>query len=89
MQYVDDALISGDLTAITSLENEMQKYLQCKFVEPKDFLGLDIKHSETGELTLSMETFTTKMKEVLRVDDNLYGEVLTPGRTDKKINRND
>ena len=36
-----------------------------------------------------MRTFTKKMKEVLNLDDNIFGDVLTPGRTDKKINRED
>ncbi len=34
-----------------------------------------------------MESFTTKMKDVLKLQDNIFGEVLTPGRTDKKISR--
>jgi hypothetical protein len=67
----------------------MKKYLQCKFNKPKDFLGLDITHNTPGEITLSMHTFTKKMREVLGFDDNLYGDVLTPGRTDKKVNRED
>jgi hypothetical protein len=67
----------------------MKKYLQCKFDKPKDFLGLDITHREPGEITLSMYTFTTKMKDVLNIDDNIYGDVLTPGRTDKKVNIDD
>ncbi len=29
------------------------------------------------------------MREVLGIDDNLYGDVLTSGRTDKKVNRED
>ena len=67
----------------------MKKYLQCKFDNPKDFLGLDITHKEPGDITLSMHTFTTKMCDVLGLHDNLFGEVLTPGRTDKKVNRDD
>jgi hypothetical protein len=34
-------------------------------------------------------TFTSKMRDVLNLEDNLFGDVLTPGRTDKKINRDD
>ncbi len=29
------------------------------------------------------------MKEVLQLQDTYYGDILTPGRTDKKINRTD
>jgi hypothetical protein len=29
------------------------------------------------------------MKDVLQIQDTYYGDILTPGRTDKKINRND
>jgi hypothetical protein len=89
LQYVDDALISGDPKAVEQLKEEMRKSLQCKFDKPKDFLGLDITHKEPGEITLSMHTFTTKMRDVLGLQDNLYGQVLTPGRTGKKVNRDD
>jgi hypothetical protein len=89
LQYVDDALISGDPKAITHIQKEMKRYMQCKFDKPKDFLGLDITHTHPGEITLSMESFTTKMKDVLNLQDNIFGDVLTPGRTDKKINRTD
>ena len=67
----------------------MRKHFQCKFEKPKDFLGLDITHHTPGELTLSMTTFTNKMKDVLALSDTYYGDVITPGRTDKKINRTD
>ena len=82
-------MISGEPKAITHLQQEMKKYLQCKFEKPKDFLGLDITHHRKGEITLSMESFTTKMKDVVQLSDNLFGEVLTPGRTDRKISRDD
>jgi hypothetical protein len=80
-------LISGDPKAIAQLKKEMKKYLQCKFETTKDFLSLDITHPQPGELTLSMATFTSKMRDVLNLEDNLFDDVLTPGRTDKKINR--
>jgi hypothetical protein len=64
LQYVDDALIAGDPPAIASLQKEMKKYLQCKFEKPRDFLGLGITHPEPGEITLSMHTFTTTMKDI-------------------------
>jgi hypothetical protein len=67
----------------------MTKHFQCKFDKPKDFLGLDITHQAHGELTLSMIMFTHKMKDVLALADTYYGDVVTPGRTDKKINRTD
>jgi hypothetical protein len=63
--------------------------MQCKFDKPKDFLGLDITHTHKGKITLSMASFTTEMKDVLKLQDNIFGEVLTPGRTDKKISRTD
>jgi hypothetical protein len=75
LQYVDDALIAGDKLAIITLQKEMTAYFQCKFAKPKDFLGLDLNHPASGELTLSMTTFTTKMKDVLGFQDTLYGEV--------------
>jgi hypothetical protein len=34
-----------------------------------------------------METFSTKMEQVLNLQDTFPGEFLTPGRTDKKIIR--
>jgi hypothetical protein len=89
LQYVDDALISGETKAIQHLQTQMTKHFQCKFDKPKDFLGLDITHQTHGELTLSMTTFTHKMKVVLAIADTYYGDVVTPGRTDKKINRTD
>ncbi len=61
------------------------KHFKCKFVKPKDFLGLDIDHPTLGETTLSMKSFTTKMTTVLGVKDSYPGTILTPGRTDKKI----
>jgi hypothetical protein len=30
-----------------------------------------LTHKEPGEITLSMNTFTTKMKDVLNIDDNI------------------
>jgi hypothetical protein len=87
LQYVDDTLISGEPKAIAQIQKEIKRYMQCKFEKPKDFFGLDITHTQKGETTLSMESFTTKMKDVLKLQDNIFGEVLTPGRTDKKISR--
>jgi hypothetical protein len=34
-----------------------------------------------------METFSTKMEQVLNLQDTFPGDVFTPGRTDKKIIR--
>jgi hypothetical protein len=87
LQNVDDGLIAGDKLAIKKLQQEMTVYFQCKFAKPKDFLGLDINHPAPGDFTLSMTTFTSKMKDVLGFQDTLYGDILTPGRTDRKINR--
>jgi hypothetical protein len=87
LQYVDDALIVGEQKAITQVQEELKKYFQCKFQTPKDFLGLDLTITKPGEITLSMETFTSKMRDVLEIHDTYHGEILTPGRTDKKINK--
>ncbi len=87
LQYVDDALIAGEQPAITKVQTELKKYFQCKFQQPNDFLGLDLTLPQPGEINLSMKTFTSKMKEVLEIEDNYYGNILTPGRTDKKINK--
>ena len=42
LQYVDDSLLSGTPKALKHLQKELQKHFKCKFVKPKDFLGLDI-----------------------------------------------
>ncbi len=52
MQYVDDSLISGTPKALKHLQEQLKKYFKCKFVKPKDFLGLDLTHKEPGEITL-------------------------------------
>jgi hypothetical protein len=65
----------------------LRKHFKCKFLKPKDFLGLDIEHPTLGEITLSMKSFTSKMATVLDLKDTYPGVILTPGRTDKKIVR--
>jgi hypothetical protein len=40
LQYVDDSLLSGTPKALKHLQTELQKQFKCKFVKPKDFLGL-------------------------------------------------
>jgi hypothetical protein len=85
LQYVDDSLLSGTPKALDHLKRQLMKHFKCKFVKPKDFLGLDIDHPTLGEITLSMKSFTTKMTTVLGVKDSYPGTILTPGRTDKKI----
>jgi hypothetical protein len=65
----------------------LQKHYKCKFIKPKDFLGLDITHKEPGEITLSMETFSKKMEQMLNLQDTFPGDIFTPGRTDKKVIR--
>ena len=82
---MDDSLISGTTKALNHLKEQLQKHFKCKFIKPKDFLGLDISHPKPGEITLSMETFSTKMEEVLNLKDTYPGDIITPGRTDKKI----
>ena len=87
IQYVDDALIAGEELALTQLQQELKQYFQCKFETPNDFLGLDLNCTQPGKIQLSMKSFTSKMKDVLQIPDDFYGEILTPGRTDKKINK--
>jgi hypothetical protein len=87
LQYVDDSLISGTPKALKYLQQQLQKRFKCKFIKPKDFLGLDLTHKEPGEITLSMETFSTKIEQVLHLQDTFHGDVFTPGRTGKKIIR--
>jgi hypothetical protein len=87
LQYVDDSLLSGTPKALKHLQKELQKHFKCKFVKPKDFLGLDITHPTPGEITLSMQSFSTKMEKVLNIADTYPGDIITPGRTDKKIIR--
>ena len=69
------------------LQQEMRKYFKCKFIPPKDFLGLDLTITQPGHIQLAMHTFTSKMVDALQVRDGYPGEILTPGRTDKKIIR--
>ncbi len=81
---MDDSLISGTNKALKHLQQQLTKHFKCKFITPKDFLGLDISHPKPGEITLSMKTFSTKMAEVLNLKDTYPGEIITPGRTDKR-----
>jgi hypothetical protein len=38
---VDDSLIAGTSRAVSKLQEEMKKHFKCKFIKPKDFLGLE------------------------------------------------
>ena len=87
IQYVDDSFIAGAPRAVSKLQEEMKKHFKCKFITPKDFLGLDLTLPKLGEITLSMRTFTAKMLATFNVTDDFPGDILTPGRTDKKIVR--
>ncbi len=87
IQYVDDSLIAGHPKAIEHLKQEMRKYFECKFVSPKDFLGLDLNINKPGLISLAMNTFTSKMIAALSIHNDHPGDVFTPGRTDKKIVR--
>jgi hypothetical protein len=85
---VDDSLIAGHPQAIDHLKQEMRKYFKCKFItQPKDFLGLDLTITKPGLISLAMHTFTSKMLNTFSIRDDHPGDVLTPGRTDKKIVR--
>ncbi len=69
------------------LQQEMKRYFKCNFIPPKDFLGLDITIPQPGDITLSMHTFTAKMVDALQVHDDYPEDIITPGRTDKKVIR--
>ncbi len=76
---------AGNPKAIEKLKLEIIKYFKCKFVIPKDFLGLDLSVPKPGKITLSMTTFTSKMVSSLQIHDTYHGDIITPGRTDKKV----
>jgi hypothetical protein len=69
LQYVDDALIAGEQPALATVQTELKKYFQFKFQPPNDFLGLDLQITSPGHIELSMKTFTSKMKDVLQIQD--------------------
>jgi hypothetical protein len=48
---------------------------------------MDIHQQENGTITLSMKSFTEKLQANLHIVDDDPGSILTPGRTDKKIVR--
>ncbi len=52
-------------------------------------LFLDVAQPQPGEINLSTHTFVTKTIDVLQTQDSFYDQVLTRGRTDKKINTDD
>ena len=84
--YVDDALIAGPKNIVQLIEKKLMIYFDSKFNLPKDFLGLDVKHDiHKGNISLSMSTFTNKLKETFKITDS--PPILTPGRTDRKIIR--
>ena len=85
IQYVDDSLIAGQPMAVKKLKEELAKYFQCKFNTPKDFLGLDITNPKKGEIALAMTSYTDRIASALQFSPQHDGPVLTPGRTDKKI----
>jgi hypothetical protein len=88
LQYVDDSLISRTQRAIESLEEKLKQKFKWQFQVPKDFLGMDIEHVKRGEIRLSIRAFTTKMIDALGINQqDLKYPILTPGRTDKKIVR--
>jgi hypothetical protein len=87
IQATPFSLISGTPEALKHLQQQLQKHFKCKFIKPKDFLGLDLTHKEPVEITLSMETFSKKMEQVLNLQDTFPGDVFTPRRTDKKVIR--
>ena len=84
---MDDSLIAGTPKAIQILEERLKQHFKYKFLKPKDFLGMDIEHTNTGEIRLGMHSFTSKLQEALQLRDDVWGPLQTPGRTDKKIVR--
>jgi hypothetical protein len=84
--YVDDALIAGHKHIVHTIEKKIMIYFDSKFNLPKDFLGLDVNHDiDRGTIELSMSTFTKKLKDTFKIPDSPTN--LTPGRTDRKIIR--
>ena len=84
--YVDDALIAGPKQIVHTIEKKLMTYFDSKFNLPKDFLGLDVNHDmDRGTIKLSMSTFTKKLKDTFKITDG--PTILTPGRTDRKIIR--
>ncbi len=85
--YVDDALIAEPKNIVQLIEKKLMIYFDSKFNLPKDFLGLDVQHDITkGTIKLSMSTFTNKLKDTFKIPDS--PPIQTPGRTDRKIIRN-
>ncbi len=67
------------------IQSKLKQHFDVKFSKPKDFIGLDIDHKDEGTITLSMQIFTTKLKETFHITASAL--ILTPGRTDKTIIR--
>ena len=67
LTYVDDALITGTRATVERIQAKLKLHFKCKFNEPKDFLGLDVTIATTGNLTLSMSSFTEKMTNQLGI----------------------
>jgi hypothetical protein len=84
--YVDDALIAGPKHSVQIIEKKLMVYFDSKFNLPKDFLGLDVTHDiDKGNIKLSMSTFTMKLKDTFKIPNS--PTILTPGRTDRTIIR--
>ena len=67
--------------------NVPSKQYKCKWEEPKDYMGMDLK-IKPGRVSLSMETFMDrKMQEPGLVGSYYRGEVLNLHYTHKSIAR--
>jgi transposase InsO family protein len=86
LPYVDDALITGQPTAVKYLQTKLSEHFDSKFETPKDFLGLDITRQTNGTIQLSMHTFTKKLTDTFKIIDDPNRTILTPGRVDRKNN---
>ena len=87
--YVDDSLIGGDKEAVEFIMQQLQQKYECNFHPPHDFLGMDIEQSPNKQtISLSMKSFTKKMIEKFQIPMGSH-PLLTPGRTDIKISRDD
>jgi hypothetical protein len=82
--YVDDALISGPEHLVQEIQQQLKTHFDVKFSKPKDFIGLDLEHKDDGTITLSMQTFTTKLQETFNVPQ--LPPILTPGRSNGQKN---
>jgi hypothetical protein len=85
--YLNDALISGSKKLVETIKEKLKHYFDCNFAPPKDFLGLDVHHDKDHTIRLAMKTYTNKVKDTFNIAET--HPIQTPGRTDRKIIRDE